>query len=272
MQQIPFGRLHHFVTVPVTAGGLATRFVLDTGIGLTLLSSALCEQLGCEPTGDMFRGRRMSGQEVAVSLARVDSLCFGSLEHRDAEVGVTDVGGAPPEFDEIGGFLSLAFFARQPFTVDYADGNVVLETADTLAARLSSGTAVEISVERLGPSVDAFLPLTIPGGRSIAVEVDMGSDTLILDERFAPEVGVDLEAEEIRRVEGVDETGGSFTRSFTRLRGSIHPTGAPELVQEQPEAMFQRIVHDGLVGDSFLRRQPVTYDLPNARMIFGSAG
>ena len=245
--------------------------VLDTGIGPTILSAALCERLGCEPTGDVFHGRRMSGQEVAVSLVRVDSLRLGSLERRDWEVGVLDLEEFPPELAETGGFLSLAFFGEQPFTVDYPDGDVVLESAETLAERLADGQAVEASVERDGPSVDVFLPLTIPGGRSISVEVDMGSDALILDERFAVEVGVDLESEEVRRAEGTDETGGTFTRYFTTLPGSIHPTGAPAVVQERPEVMFQRIVHDGLVGDSFLRRQPVTYDVANARIVFGPA-
>lgn len=266
---VPFNRLRHFLTVPITAEGVATRFVLDTGIGLTLLSSSLCERLGVDPTGDVFRGRRMSGQEVAVDLTRIDSLRFGPLERRDLEVGVLDLDGFPVDFADIGGFLSLAVLAEQPFTVDYGRGQVVLETAETLAARLEDGFAVEVSVERNGPSVDAFLPLTIPGGRSIAVEVDTGSDTLILDEGFAAEVGVDLESPGVRRVEGTDETGGSFTRYFARLTGGIHPTDAPEIVQEDSDVMFQRIVHDGLVGDAFLRRQPVTYDLPRSRIVFG---
>jgi hypothetical protein len=42
------------------------------------------------------------------------------------------------------------------------------------------------------------------------------------------------------------------------------------LAQERPRVIFQRIVHDGLVGDAFLRRQPVTYDLAASRVIFGS--
>lgn len=268
--RVPFERVHHLVTVPVTAGDVAARFVLDTGIGLTLFSSSLCERLGVEPTRDVFRGRRMSGQEIAVELVRVDSLRLGSFEQRNFVVGVLDLDGLPPELAG-GGFLSLAFLAGQPFTVDYPTGGVVLETAETLAARLAGGVAVAVSVERSGPSVDVFLPLSIPGGRSISVEVDMGSGALILDERFAAEVGVDLSAPEVRRVEGTDETGGSFTRYFAQLPGNIHPTGAPELVQEQPEAMFQRIVRDGLLGDSFLRRRPVTYDLPNARIVFGPA-
>lgn len=262
--------MHHLVTVPVHVGDVEARFVLDTGIGPTLLSTSLAERAGCAPTGGVFHGRRMSGQEVTLELVRVPSLRLGDLERRDLEAGTLDLSGFPPELAEIGGFLSPAFFGGQPFTVDYAADAVVIETEETLAERLRSGTAVEVRVERDGPSTDVFLPLTLPGGRSISVEVDMGSDALILDERFAEEVGVDLDAPEVRRVEGTDETGGAFTRWFATLPGAIHPTGAPALAQERPDAMFQRIVHEGLVGDAFLRRQTVTYDLAASRMVFGA--
>ena len=33
--------------------------------------------------------------------------------------------------------------------------------------------------------------------------------------------------------------------------------------------MFQEIVCDGLIGDAFLRRFTVTYDVPGGRMVFG---
>ena len=33
--------------------------------------------------------------------------------------------------------------------------------------------------------------------------------------------------------------------------------------------MLQRIVYDGLVGDAFLRRFVVTYDLPASRLLVG---
>jgi hypothetical protein len=84
----------------------------------------------------------------------------------------------------------------------------------------------------------------------------MGSDCLILDERFRS-----LGAAEERRVDGTDETGHSYTRRFTTLPGRIHPAGAPELAQDDPEVMFQSIVYDGLVGDRFLREHVVTFDV-----------
>jgi antitoxin (DNA-binding transcriptional repressor) of toxin-antitoxin stability system len=34
--------------------------------------------------------------------------------------------------------------------------------------------------------------------------------------------------------------------------------------------MFQQVIYDGLIGDSFLRNLAVTYDLPNSRMIFAA--
>jgi hypothetical protein len=37
-----------------------------------------------------------------------------------------------------------------------------------------------------------------------------------------------------------------------------------------PPVMFQEIIYDGLVGDSFLRNFTTTYDLPRSRMIFSS--
>ena len=82
-------------------------------------------------------------------------------------------------------------------------------------------------LERDGPSLCAFLALALPGAGAIEVEVDMGSDTLILDERLAPQVGVSLDDPGVRRVEGRDETGNAYTRSFARLEGTIRRRTRP---------------------------------------------
>ena len=68
-------------------------------------------------------------------------------------------------------------------------------------------------------------------------------------------------------VEATDETGHAYRRTFTTLMGSINPAGAPDIAQRDPPVMFQEIIYDGLVGDSFLREFVVTYDLARSRMI-----
>lgn len=153
--------------------------------------------------------------------------------------------------------------------MDYARGSVVVESSSSLERRARDGATVRVRPERDGPAVDAFMRVDLPGGKTIEAEIDMGSDSLILDEGLADAVGVDLHRDGVRRVQGEDETGHAYTRSFTRLEGSIRATGAPTVAQADPEVMFQRIVYEGLVGDAFLRRFTVTYDLPQERVIFG---
>lgn len=267
MSEVSFDYLHHLVTVPVTVGDVEAQFVLDSGIGLTLVSSRLSEATGCRPTGEAFTGRRMSGQDVTLPLAVAPSLTFAGSVSSEVEVGILDMSSFPPGFAGIGGFLSLAVFPDRPLTVDYPRHAVDIETLETSARRRAEGVALPVKVERDGPSVTVFLPLTIPGGRSISVEVDMGSDVLILDERFAEETGTAFEGGDVRRVEGTDETGGQYSRAFTRLSGRIHPTAAPQLAQDDPEVMFQRIIHDGLVGEAFLRRFAVTFDVERSELV-----
>jgi hypothetical protein len=265
----PFERIHHLVTVPVAIGERTARFVLDTGIGLTLLSERLCAEIGCGTDGSTFTGRRMSGQEVTLPLATAPPLSIGGITRRDHSVGIMALDGFPSELGPVDGFLSLAFFEATAFTVDYARGVVVVESPDAVDERARDGSAVAVRLERDGPAVDAFMQLDLPGNRTVEVEIDMGSDTLILDETLAEPLGVDLHHHGVRRIEDRDETGHAYTRFFTGLTGSIHATEAPSVAQTDPEVMFQRIIYDGLVGDAFLRRFTVTYDLPRGRVVFG---
>jgi hypothetical protein len=265
----PFDRIHHLVTVPVQVGERTACFVLDTGIGLTLLSERLCAELGCATGGSTFTGRRMSGQEVTVPLATAPPLAMGGMTRRDHVVGIIALDGFPPELGPVDGFLSLAFFDGAPFTVDYTRRAVIVESPASVDERARDGSAVAVRLERDGPAIDAFMRLDVPGKGTVDVEIDMGSDSLILDERLAGPVGVDLRRDGVRRVEDRDETGHPYTRYFTRLAGSIHATGAPSVAQTDPEVMFQRIIYDGLVGGAFLRRFTVTYDLPRERVVFG---
>ena len=261
MTEVEFERLQHLVTVPVVVNGAATRFVFDSGIGLTLVREKLASDAEIETSGKSFTGRRMSGQAVTLPLGVASVACAGSTLQRH-EVGILDMSPFPDALAGIGGFLSLAFFADRPVMVDY-ERRVVICDPDA-----ADGLSVPVAVERDGPSVTVFMPLTIPGGRSISVEVDMGSDELILDERFAVETGAPLESDGVRRVDGTDETGHDYTRRFTRLPGPIYPTAAPDLRQDDPDAMFQQIIHDGLLGDAFLRRYVVTFDVAEERIVF----
>lgn len=264
---MPFRYLGHALTIPVSVCGIETRFVFDTGIGVNLVSESLAARVGCLPDGSTFTGRRMSGQSVTLPLGSLGELRIGASEMRDVPAGIFDLQAAAG-LGEVEGFVSLGCFLTTPVTVDYAAGQLVVEDAESLARRVAAGTPVAVQVHRDGPSTDLTLDLELPGGKRVKVEIDTGSDSLILDERFAADAGVDLRDPGIRTLTAADETGHEFTRYFTGLRGEVAVSGAPAVSVSNPAVMFQRIIYDGLVGDAFLRNFTTTYDLAHSRVIF----
>jgi hypothetical protein len=266
----PFEYLAHLLTVPVQVAGVDARFVFDTGIGVSLISAALAARVGCIPDGSAFTGRRMSGAAVTVPLGRLASLRVGGHLWRDAPVGVFDM-QAMAGLEGVDGFLSLTCFEDTAVTVDYRAGLLIVEEEASLASRAAAGMPVPVQVKKDGCSVDLSLGVSLPSGREIQVEVDTGSDVLILDIGLARDAGIDLNGAGVRKVEGVDETGNEFIRYFATMTGDLGISEAPQLTVSRPQVMFQKIIYDGLVGNQFLRNFTTTYDLTNSRMILETA-
>jgi hypothetical protein len=260
----------HIVHLPVRVGNRSeSRFIFDTGIGLELVSSRLLAQCGGQRTGQTYTGRRMSGQAIPVALARIPSLSVGSLRREDLEVGVLDL-DLPPEMRGIEGFLSPRFFGADRFTIRRAAGILAIETEDSVPELPGALATAPMTVRRDGPSVSLFLDLELPNGAPASVEVDTGSDLLILDTRFMAPFGVRDGGEGVSKSEGTDETGYAYTRYVGRVPGRIRVRGAPAVSQADPRVMFTKIIYDGLLGDDFLRSYDVTYDLGRSRLTFAT--
>jgi hypothetical protein len=265
--EIPFDRLAHAIRIPVTvADEIPARFLLDTGIGVTLVSKALAQRLGVRVSGEM-KGKRMSGQELTVPLARVPSLTLGDRREDDVEVGVFDLAGMPPPLSTIDGILSLRHFERSPFTIDYLRERLVLETPETLADRRARGAAIPLTLDREAHALTAFTTMEVGLPRPVVLEVDTGSGGLILHSRSMAALGISPEEPTVKTLRGVDETGNDFVRHFARMRAPVFPPGAPEMRADDLPVAFQEIIHDGLIGDAYFRRFVVTYDLPRSEMI-----
>ena len=263
----PLEYISHILVVPVRVNdAITTKFVLDTGVGLNLISKSLCNQLNCTVMG-YHTGKRMSGQELTVPLSKVDSLTLASETQKNVQVGVFDLGGFPPEFSDIGGFLSLNFFEHTPFTIDYKNKVVIIETSESLERRRQAGKVVRLIMDRDRESLGAYMMMNLPTGATSKMEVDTGSDSLILDERFMRHLGFKANDSRLKKVKGKDETNHTYIRYFGQLKGKISAVGAEEWPQENPKVMFQKIIYDGLVGHSFFQNYTVTYNLTNAEII-----
>lgn len=267
MMPVPFRYVKHFVTVPVTVGDLRTTFAIDTGVGITCVSNRLAERAGWDPTGATMTGRRMSGQEITGPLGRLPPIRLGDHAVDVGATAIFDIAEVAG-LEDIEGFLGLDGFTSTPLTFDYPRKAVLVEDAASLSRRSREGISVEVRVELEEHLAEAFLSLSLPHVGPVEVEVDTGSSQLILDEGVARAAGADLGPQAVRRIEGTDETGYRYIRYFGSLQGQICVTGQPALSQEGPAIMAQQIIYQGLVGDDFLSRFVVTYDLSRARMIF----
>lgn len=251
-----------FHTIPVRVNGSAlTIAVLDTGIGLALVSQTLCERIGCELEGE-FTGQRMSGQSITIPLTTLASLDVGGVVQHDVPAAVVDIEGFFPE-PQIEAFVGLPFFEEVPFTIE--EGQLILESPETLAEREVRGTPIPVRLDRHGPALDIFIPIVV-GGVPAEALMDTGSRTVILDMRYAETIGVDLNAESVRTREGHDETGQSYRRYYTTL-DDVAFEAAPSQSRQGLDVMFQEIIHDALVGKEFLSSFTLTYDLARQRVI-----
>jgi predicted aspartyl protease len=264
---VPLEYITHCLVIPVRVCGIEAKFVLDTGIGPNLISEDLAAHVGCHPDGSALTGRRMSGQGVTIPLGLLESLQIGASQLRDVQAGIFDM-HAMAGLGEVRGFVSLTSFRTTPVTIDYLAGLLIVEDEASLARRAAAGTSVAVHVGYDRCSTTAMLSMNLPGGQPVSVEVDTGSDMLILNQSLAAATGIDLDGQDVQTKKGTDETGHEFTRYFTELRGDVTVSGAPLIRMTNPQVMFQEIIYDGLVGHRFLRNFTTTYDLANSRMIF----
>jgi len=231
----------------------------------------LAEKFACKPERS-HSGRRMSGQKLSMKITTVPSLEVGSCRQANVPMALWNLDELFPKeqkYKGIEGFVSLNFFEKTAFTMDYQQKKMFIESPASLKQRLSAGFQVPVIVERKnGIETSISLPLSFSNGKTVLVEVDTGSGCLILNEEYMKLFGIAPDSPNLKKVAGKDETGHSYIRYFCQLPADISLKRAGNISQSKPNVMFQKIIHAGLVGDAFLRNFIVTYDLANNRMIF----
>jgi hypothetical protein len=259
MNTVAFDRVAHLVRVPVRLGDDELQFLVDTGIGVTVVNQRLSSRPDVETLAESYAGRRMSGQLVETPLVRLPTLALGDYAV-DGHVAVSvDLG------DGFDGILGPSYFADRIVTTDPGTGTFTVHDPGESV----EGFEVPLDIRRDGWSADPFVELVLPSGRTVQVEVDTGSDCLILDIGFMTECGLEVGGPGVSAREGVDETGQPYVRHDATLTGAVHLKAAPETAQDAPRVIFQKIIHDGLVGSEYLYRYRFSFDLAGEQLVLG---
>ena len=261
--EVSFDRVAHLIRVPVTLCGDRYRFLVDTGIGVTVVSSAVATRPDVHPIGETFAAQRMSGQVIEAPLVQLPSLELGGYQVAGHIAVVADLGEVDGEHG-FAGILGPGFFEHHVVTTAPQAMTLTVQQSATFG---EDGFQIPLEIRRHGPSLDPFAALILPSGREILVEVDTGSDSLILDTRFMADCGVQADSAAVTTKTGEDETGYQWTRHWATADGEVYLAAAPRTAQAQPRVMFQDIVHDGLVGADYLERYRMSFDVSGCRMI-----
>lgn len=247
-QAMQLGDFFGIRTIDVAVGGVSRTFLLDTGGGVTTISPAVAEAVGCRPWAQIT-GHRMTGERL--TMPRCDDLAIevGGRPFTVPSAGVFDLGPLLPPGSAIDGLIGLDILATQPFTLELAQGRLTFETPGSLRERTASATEIPIRMERQagGVSLTVMAPVATSAGR-LWMQLDSGSDAAI---QVPASSATPL---------GLGPAGRGQTVNL-RLAG----TGGDEVQAEGP-VRVRDIGIDGNIGAPILSRWIMTFDLANEKL------
>jgi hypothetical protein len=229
------GRLR---AVRVRAADREWELLFDTGGGLTLVSPALAEAVGCTPRGRVT-GHRMSGESISVPTCASGALAIGGWIAPPQTLGIFDVMTLlPSDWPRLDGVVALRSFAGRRLTIDPA---ALGETAGVGATRLLSRVATGAG----GGELLVFAGVTV-GTDTLWLEVDSGNLGAV---HLAPHAA---------RLLGVSDSVGAE-----------HPEIMLSLVPGHPSAVRGRVrelILDGALNAEWLERGRLTIDLAHGTL------
>ena len=249
------------VLMPATLGGtIPMHVIFDTGAGLDVLAPSLIEKVHGKPAGQ-FTGFRMTGERLDIPLFIVPELSIGPVVKKDVVVGGWDV------LDKLhfDGIVSVNDFRRQPFTFDFANNELIIETEKTIASRRAAGTpsALQFDDQR-GITLDLFAQFLI-GKQTGQCVIDTGSPSATVSTRYMAALGIDKDATGVKKHEGRTIAGGTEVRYDTTLP-QISLATAPQISLAQAPVSFSDIIYDCVVGVDFWHGRALTIDIPNRQL------
>jgi hypothetical protein len=226
--------------------GREQLFIMDTGGGLTAVSSEAAAAIGCEPWSQLT-GFRMRGDRLDLKRCENVEIDTGQLVLRPATTGIWDFNKMlPPGAAPIAANVGLDAFAGKVVTLDIGNRQLVIETPESLRKRLTVAKEVPVQFvkEVEGYSITIALALDTPKGR-IWMHLDSGDDVpLTLGSHVVAALGLDPTR---KRGQALNAT----------LAGGVPLHGNVEI---------KDIIFDGNIGSPIISSWIVTMDLVRERL------
>jgi hypothetical protein len=212
----------------------------------------------------------MTGQDIAIPMAKVASLQVAGQREQNVDVGVLDLESFLPnngEFEGVQGYLSLGFFKDRPFTVDYKNGHLFFESKTSLKERIEESEEVQMSMKQEGHVLTVQVPVKTQIQKIFNMQLDLGTNIMTINSKFAGVFRPYFEKNTLKKEVITDETDFRRKRFFVKLSGQVGLQAENPIFQDEPMVMFQEIIYDGIIGNDFFKNRVITIDLPSSRLL-----
>ncbi len=240
------GVLH---TVDLQVEDQSATMIFDTGGGVTAITPALAETIGCAPWGQVT-GFRLTGEQLTGQRCTGVALALGGAALGAHDIGVFDLSGLlPPQAPRIDGLFSLDALGNARFTLELGASRLTLETPDSFAARIAGAAEIPVRLTRQagGASLTVMAQVPSPQG-DLWMQLDAGSDAPL---QLAPSSAAAL---------GLDPAQQSQPALLTLATNN----GSP--LTHHTTARTRDMIIDGNIGLPVLKAWTITLDLAAERM------
>ena len=234
------------MTFHATVRGHEGNFMFDTGGGISYVSPAFAQTIGCKTWGQIT-GFTLVGQRL--DMPRCDGLSF-EIEGRrfsGQTSGIFDLMKfMPPNVPRIDGSIGLDVFAANAVTLSLAQRTLIVESASSLAARTKSGKEVPVRLVREagGAALAVYVAVPTPDGMAW-MELDSGNG------------GANVVGKHIAALMKLDPDKKEPQPAGFMIAGGIPVTGMARV--------NEKLVMDGNIGTRFLIDWNLTLDLAKGR-------
>jgi hypothetical protein len=234
------------MTVRASVRGHEGLFIFDTGGGVSYVSPAFAQAIGCKPWGQIS-GFMLTGQRL--DMPRCDGLSFDLDGHSyGAPIsGVFDIGKfMPPDVPRIDGSIGLDVFAGQAVTLSLARKSLTVESPASLKARAARGREVPVRLVRDAGGVALSVQVAVPTPEGMAwMEIDSGNGGAnVIGKHLAPLLKLEPGKKEPQPASFMI-AGGVPVRGMARVNDTL--------------------IMDGNIGTRFLIDWDLTLDLSKGR-------
>jgi len=265
---IPFellGSGHILITAKVN--NVEGKFIFDTGAGLNLLTKKFADKVtNLKKTDGFYTGHRATGEQIVSDLWDSESLETGGFTSKAQKFTTIDM-----EFP-VDGLISLLPFKEFPFTIDYKNKVLVLETEKSMAALDKTGISLPIQIsENLEKTLTFATYVKVNDKLNLQMNMDSGAGFGVFrfNSRYMENLGIDASKTEKKyRASDFKPTEGN-NYYFTQL-SKISPASSEKIKVSDFKATFiEGLIYEAIGSINWLGDK-ITIDIQKKNIIINN--